>query len=248
MAIAQVIIRTVLSFLLLLTLVRLVGKQELSQMTFFDFISGITIGSLAAIAASDLNMAWEPWLATVVWTVLTILAARLALYSRKMRKVIDGEPTILVSKGQVMENNLGRVRLSVDDLRSMLRSKGAFSLFDVEYAILETNGEISVLKSPGKESPTRDELSISGVYTGVEKELIVDGEIIAKNLASLQKDENWLQSQLRGHGVENLSEVFYCSVDEAGHLYVDLYKDKKVEDDISDYKIDQYINIDRHRT
>jgi len=243
-----VLLRTALSFMLLLIMVRLVGKQQLSQMTFFDFITGITIGSLAAISATDLEAAWESWLAIVVWTALTILAAKFALYNRQWRKLIDGEPTILVHKGKILEHNLGKVRYTIDDLRTQLRVKGAFALGDVEYAILETTGEISVMRNPQQEPPVRQDFLLVGEYSGLETELIVDSEIVYDNLKSLQKDEKWLREMLAAYGVQFVAEVAYCSVDESGKLYVDRYDDKlSGMIDPSDYKIDEFVNSDLPR-
>lgn len=240
-----VLMRTVLSFAFLLIAVRVVGKQQLSQMTFFDFISGITIGSIAAIAASDLTAAWEPWLALGVWTLLTLAAANLALYSRKFRKAIDGEPTVLMHKGKVLEHNLGKVRYTIDDLRAQLRAKGAFAMSDVEYAILETTGEMSVLKNPRKEPPIREDFLLVGEYVGLETELIVDGEIIYDNLKNINKDEKWLREMLRAYGVEFANEVFFCTVDEKGKMYVDRYEDRlRNPRDISDYAMDEFLNFD----
>lgn len=119
MTLVAVLLRTFAAFLFLLLMVRFVGKQQLSQMTFFDFISGITIGSIAAIAASDLTVGWEAWVALLAWTGLTVLSAVIALSSRKLRKLLDGEPTILVHRGKILEGNLGKVRYTVDDLRSV---------------------------------------------------------------------------------------------------------------------------------
>ncbi|MBT9133793.1 MAG: hypothetical protein DDT37_01352 [Firmicutes bacterium] len=233
-----VLARTFAAFVFLFGMVRLIGKQQLSQMTFFDFISGITLGSIAASAAGDLTVGWEAWVVLVFWTGLTILSASLALYSRKVRKILDGEPTILVHRGKILEENLGKVRYTVDDLRAQLRAKNAFSFSDVEYAILETTGELSVLKRPHKEPPTED--------NGIETELIVDGEIVSKNLRDLNKDEVWLRTMLKAYGVEFVSEVFYCSLDEQGHLFVDKYDDHLVNvRDPSDYKLDAWVNMDR---
>lgn len=248
MLVLSIIGRTFFAFVLLLILVRIVGKQQLSQMTFFDFTSGITIGSLAAIAAADLNLLWEPILAMTAWIVLTLAAANLALYSRKARKIIDGEPTILVRKGKILEHNLGKVRYTVDDLRGQLRAKGAFAVSDVEYAILETNGELSVLKNPMKEPPVRQDMLLVGETIGLETELIADGEIIYENLKNINKDEKWLREMLRAYGVEFASEVFYCSVDEKGKLFVDKYNDKlRRPRDPSDYKLDEWVNADLPR-
>ncbi len=246
MTLVVVLARTFAAFVLLLGMVRLIGKQQLSQMTFFDFIAGITIGSIAAIAATDLTVGWEAWMALVIWTGLTILSASLALYSRKLRKLLDGEPTILVHRGKILEQNLGKVRYTVDDLRAQMRAKNAFSFSDVEYAILETTGELSVMKSPQKEPPTRQEMGLRGEYTGIETELIVDGEIVSENLADLQKDEVWLRAMLKAYGVEFVSEVFYCSIDEQGHLFVDRYDDQ-IEHirDPSDYELDTWVNMDK---
>lgn len=185
-------------------------------------------------------------MALLFWTGLTLLAANLALYSRKLRKVLDGEPTILVHRGKILEQNLGKVRYTVDDLRAQLRAKNAFNLSDVEYAILETTGELNLQKRPHKDPPSRLEMGQSGESAGIETELIVDGEIVAKNLSDLQKDEVWLCQMLQAYGVEFISEVFYCSIDEQGQLFVDKYEDQLLHTrDPSDCELDAWVNMDK---
>lgn len=156
MTVLDIMIRTLVSFFALLFLTRMMGKKQMSQLTFFNYVTGITIGSVTGMLTLDRRIPYMDGLVAVVgWSLLTIMAAWFSLKSPRARIWIDGEPTILIKDGQVLEKALAGLRLNMDDLSMLLRNKNIFSLDEVETAVLEPNGHLSVTKQPEKRSPTK---------------------------------------------------------------------------------------------
>ena len=141
----MVVIRSIISFFVLLVLVRLMGKQQVAELTFFDYIVGITIGSIASTLSVQVNQNTTATLVGMaVWAFLPITLGYLSISSVWIRKVVEGEATVVIENGKILESNLKRMRLSIDDLISELRTKEVFSISDVEFALWESNGKLSI--------------------------------------------------------------------------------------------------------
>ncbi|HEX3032053.1 MAG TPA: DUF421 domain-containing protein [Bacillota bacterium] len=223
----EVILRTIAAFFAILLITRILSKEQVGQLTFYDYVTGITIGSMAATIAIDTNVRLLPDMAgLLVWAVLTFLMGYISLVSRPARKLLEGEPTVVVHNGKILEGNMARLRYNLDDLLIQLRNKDAFNVADVEFAVLEPNGQLSVLLKSQKRPVTPEDLRLSTQYEGITTELIEDGEIIVQNLNQLQLDQGWLMSQLNKHGVKNVGDVMFASLDSRGNLFVDLKKDR----------------------
>lgn len=225
--IVVVIIRSIISFFALLLLVRLMGKQQVAQLTFFDYAVGITIGSIAATLSVQVN---ENTLATMVgmgtWTVLAILLAVLGVHKVWVRKVVDGEATVVVKNGKILEENLKRIRIPMDELISELRTQGVFNMADVEFAMFEPGGKISIQKKSQKQPITPDDLNLSTHYDGLPTTLIMDGSILTDALQSLKLSKAWLHYQLGKQNLHDVTDVSLAQLDTKGNLYVDLKGDK----------------------
>jgi uncharacterized membrane protein YcaP (DUF421 family) len=220
--ILEAAIRSAFGFVSLLVLTRLTGKQQISHLTFHEFIAGITIGGITADLAGGIDVSvWPIFAALVTFVALTILSGYLSLQSRPVRKLLQGEPTVVVHNGKILEGNMARMRYNFDDLMGQLRNKNVFNISDVEYAILETNGELSVLLKTQNQPLTPKDLHIPTGYQGVPSELIMDGEIIRQNLEQNKLSEEWLMEQLKLQGIDNPGEVAYASLDSGGNLYID---------------------------
>ena len=140
---AVVFVRGIIAFFILLIFARLLGKQQVSELTFFDYILGITIGSIAATLTTDLSSrAWPHWVGLATWTAAVWFLQWVSLRSRAVAKYINGEPVILIMNGQIMEKNLKKMRYTLDDLLIQLRHRGSFDLKEVEFALLETTGQL----------------------------------------------------------------------------------------------------------
>jgi uncharacterized membrane protein YcaP (DUF421 family) len=221
----------------MLIFTRILGKREISQLTFFDYITGISMGSIAAKLSTDISTpAPQLWLALLVWVCLAILFEWIALKNRRLAKVLDGEPTILVHNGKILEKNMKATRFRLTDLMEQLRQKDVFEMSDVEFALLETDGKVSVLKKSQAQPITPASLNLPTSYRGVSTELIVDGEILYQNLEQLDLSVQWLDEELNKKGISDHREVVYASLDTQGNLYIDKFDDNlSSPTDIGDY-------------
>lgn len=218
-------IHSTVTFFTLLVLTRILGKRQLAQLNFFDYILGITIGSIASSLSIDPDLKFTPtWIALLLWTFWALVTSSLSLYSRRMRKMLDGEPTVVVQNGQILEGALKRLNYNVDDLRMQLRNKDVFSMAEVEFAIVEPGGQLSVLKKSQLLPATPDDLNIPTEYKGPATELITDGHIVHKNLTQLGLSDEWLREEVRRRG-HDVRDVYYAELDTQGNLYVDLHDD-----------------------
>ncbi len=233
-----VVVRAIISFFSLLIFARILGKEQISQLTFFDYILGITIGSIASEATVDLSSrVWPHFVGLVSWALLAYLMQYITLKWRYAAKVIEGEPVVVIMNGKIMDKVLKKMKFRISDILELLRNQGIFDLNEVDYAILEPNGSLSVLKKPEYLPLTPKDMNIEVKPTGISTELIYDGRLIEENLRQMNKDKKWLMNQLKKHGIKDVSEAFLVTLNDAGSLYVDKYNDniKKVKD-IGDYK------------
>ena len=220
----EMILRTTGAFIALLILARILGKKQLSQLTFFHYITGIAFGSIAAEMAGQTDVKFMNGLASLIWwAVLTLLASYVSLKSSKIRVVLDDQPSIVVKEGAIMENALKKERLHVNDLMMMLREQSIFTLQDVHYAILETNGELSVMKKITQQGATKQDVKAStSTPKYLPTELISDGKIMKKNIMELSLTEEWLMKELRKRGIESADQVFLVQIQDDGSLFVEL--------------------------
>ena len=218
----MIIIKPTLAFILLLIVTRILGKKQMSQMTFFNYVTGITIGSLAAeIITFDDQSIWHEVVGLIWWCLLTALLAYITLKSSKLRKVIDGKPSILVKNGVIQEKELKSTRVNIEELSMMFREQGIFSVKDVDYAILEQNGQLSILKIQEQITVSRKDMSIpTSQPKYLPAEMIIDGRIIHKNLTSYGLNLQWLKNQLNQQGITNIEDVFYAEIQGDGSLYI----------------------------
>lgn len=224
----EVAIQTFLSFFAILIYTRILGKQQIGQLTFFEYINGITFGSIAAVLATDIgpHRTLYHLIGLSLFALLTFLAGYLSMVSRPLRKVIAGEATVVIHNGKILEDNITKMQYNMDELLIQLREKGVFDIGDVEFAVLEPTGGLSVqLKSQAK-PVTRRDLGLASGYEGIAVELVMDGEVVHQNLRQVGLDEKWLLDQLKQRGVNSLKEVPLAVLASDGGLYVDLTHDQ----------------------
>jgi uncharacterized membrane protein YcaP (DUF421 family) len=229
MSITELVLRLAIAFIALLALTRLMGRKEISQMTSFNFVSAISIGTLGASLAIDASISVTNGLiALIAWSAFTILMNLLDLKAPKFRYAINGQPIILIKKGKIMDEALRKVRLDLDTLNALLRKKNVFSVCDVDYAIFESDGTLSVMKKEPKQTLTKSDMNINQTNVNVfpiSTSVISDGEIKQENLKKLNLDRQWLERQLKLSGVDSISDVFYAEVQKDGTLYIDYKND-----------------------
>ena len=215
------ILRSIVSVVVLFILTRIMGKKQLSQLTFFDYVVGISIGSIAAAFAVDTSISYSKGITgLIVYALFPIVLTLITLKNYKARKLLDGKPTILINKGQIIEENLKRVQLSINDVLEECRLKNVFDISDVEFAILETSGKVSVeLKSPNKPL-TPNDVNIQTAFKGLCLNVIIDGEILDDHLQMIGKDRIWLIEELKKQNVLNYKEVLLGYIDGNNRLVV----------------------------
>lgn len=219
------VVRTTLIFFTLFVFARVLGKKQLSQLTFFNYVTGITIGSIAGNIISDSNKPFvDEFLGLAWWCLLTMLISFIGLKFGNIRKIINGQPVILIKNGKLIREALKSNSLNLDDLSMMLREKDVFAITEVEYAILEPNGNVSVMKKIGNEQVTKSDMKISGPKKRyLPAQIIVDGNIVKHALQEFDKDEKWLMKQLKQSNIQSKDDVFYAELQENGTLYIEKY-------------------------
>lgn len=233
-----VVVRSVIGFFSLLIFTRIIGKEQISQLTFFDYVLGITIGSIAASLTTDLSSrAWPHWVGLLVWAALGYLMEVITLKWRYAAKVLEGEPDIIIMNGKILEKSLKKAKYRASDILELLRNQGIFNLNEVSYAIIESNGKLSVLKKPENQPLTPKTMNIQVKDEGMSIELIYDGILFTENLTQISKNKAWLMEQLKAEGINDISEVFLAAFNPDGTLYVDKYDDHIQKPiDVGDYK------------
>ncbi|KAF1083938.1 hypothetical protein SPSYN_02850 [Sporotomaculum syntrophicum] len=224
----EIPLRALFAYLALLLFTRVNGREQISQLTYFEYVVGITIGSIAATLTTTLeDPFWPGLLGMAVWTILPILTGWLVLKSVPIRKIIEGEPIVVVQNGKIDEEALTRQRTNFDDFMLMLRKKDIFNISDVEYAIFERNGTLSVQKKSQLNPVTPADLNLSTPYRGLPTTLVQDGVIIDNRLQEVSLSKDWLLQKLQAeHGVSDISQVSIAQLDTSGNLYVDLLNDE----------------------
>lgn len=222
----EVFVQTVLAFAAILFITRLLGRQQIAQLTFYEYINGITFGSIAANLATDVNQkTYQHLTGLFLFGALTVLTSYIAMRNRSFRKVIEGEPILVIKDGKLLENNLKIARYSVDDLNTLLRQKDCFSPDEIAYGIIEINGNVSIIKTDEKKSVTLGDLNIKPSKESLTTEIILGGQVIYENLRKRKLDGKALMKLLKAQNVKSIQEVMFATIDEQGKLYVDKYED-----------------------
>lgn len=213
--------RSVITYFVLLFFARVMGRKQISQLTYFDYVLGITIGSIAAVASVDKNInVFEGSFSIIIWSLLTILISEVTLKNIKLRLWIDSEPLLIIDKGKVIYKNMKKARYNMGDLLMQLRVKDIFYITDVEIAILEPDGKLSVLKKAEKTTVTVEDINIKKPKTDIMVEVILDGNILFTHLPQIQKDKDWVIAQLKSRNINNIEDVVFAGIQADGQMYI----------------------------
>lgn len=222
----EIVLRPIGAFIFLMIATRILGKQTIAQMTYFDFIAAITIGAITANISFNTSLKSHHLLISfVVFTGVIFLSAYISLKSRKARKLLAGDPTVIIQNGKILEHNMRKMRYSLDYLNQELREQNVFNIEEVLFAILEINGKLTVLKKPQYRPVTRKDLWIAtNAEWRLPIELIMDGKTVAKNLKENQLTKEWLIDELKKRNLRE-DDVVYAVLGSNGQLYFDTYTD-----------------------
>ncbi len=218
----EMLIRSSCAFFAILILARIIGKKQLSQLTFFHYVTGITFGSIAAEISAQVETPFLDGLVSLIWwTALTLFVSFLSLKSKKARVLFDDKPMILIQNGVILNDHLKKSRLHTDELAMLLREQSIFSFDEVLYAVFETNGQLSVLKKPLARTATKEDVNVSAPMPQyLPTELVSDGQIIFENLQKLQLSEEWLTKKLSKKNIKSIESLYYVQILENGSFYI----------------------------
>ncbi|MDF0727964.1 DUF421 domain-containing protein [Cytobacillus sp. S13-E01] len=211
-------------FFALFFLTKILGKTQISQITTFDFISALLLGEIVGSAVFEKKTTvWQILFALSIWGVLVLLLEYISQKFKRTRGFIEGQPTIVIHKGKIDRNMLKRSKLDINQLQHLLRAKGTFSIRQVEYAILETDGSLSVLNKAKFDPPSRQDHKMPEQPVFLPVTMVSDGEIIYDNLMESGFDEVWLQNQISSFGTTNVKDIMYAEWLEGEGLFIQTY-------------------------
>ena len=208
MDIFKVILTALLSVAALFIITKIMGHKQVSQLDFFDYVSGITIGSIGAELATELEEPYKPLIALVVYGLASLLLNLIAHKMPRTRKYINGTPTILMDEGKLYRKNLKKAKLDLSEFMLLCREQGYFDLDEIQTAVFEHNGKVSFLPKAMDRPATPKDLKIPVKETHIGVEVIMDGRVMGENLTRICRGEKWLTKQLKLQGYKDATEIF----------------------------------------
>ena len=208
MDIIKIILTALLSVAALFIITKIMGHKQVSQLDFFDYVSGITIGSIGAEMATELEEPYKPLIALCVWGGASLVLNLLAHKMPRTRKYINGTPTILMNEGKIFRENLKKAKLDLSEFMLLCREQGYFDLDEIQTAVFEHNGKLSILPHAANRPATPEDLRITAMATHIGIEIIMDGRILGDNLSRAGKDKKWLEDRLKLQGIESAKNIF----------------------------------------
>lgn len=199
----NIFIRVIIIYLLVLIIMRFMGKREIGQMQPFELVIAIMIADLASVPMSDTGIPIVSGIIPILALLLIqLIISVINLKSMKLRQILCGVPSILIFRGKIEEKTLRKERLTVNELQEKLRQNNVFNIADVEYAILETSGQVTVIQKPEKRNTIPQDFGILPEYEGIPYDLVIDGKVMYNNLKKIEKDYNWLKKEVNKFNIE----------------------------------------------
>ncbi|MGG1595765.1 DUF421 domain-containing protein [Terribacillus saccharophilus] len=208
----SIIGRTILSYIVIVIIFRLMGKREIGELSIIDLVVYLMLAEIAVFSIEDPSSHLLHFIVPMV--ILLIIqrgTALLSLKFPKMRDFMEGKPSVIISRGKIDEHEMRKQRYSFSDLQQQLREKGTKSVQDVDFAILETSGELSVFEKQDTDDGS----------SGFVQPLIIDGEIQQKALDTINKSDSWLRGEMKRHGHPDIGRISYCTLDQDHNWYID---------------------------
>lgn len=213
MAVLTLCLTTAGSFAVLFLSAKLIGHKQIAQLDFFDYITGITIGSIAAEMATELEEPWKPMIAMVIYGGITLALSLISSRFPRSRKYLNGTPTILMDHGKLYYENMKKARLDLSEFLVLCRQQGYFDLTTIQTAIFEYNGKLTILPVTTQRPVTPQDLDLNPDQELIFTELIMDGRILEENLHRMGLDRTWLDKQLKQRHISSAKEVFLAVCD-----------------------------------
>ena len=212
-------IRTVILYILVLVIMRMMGKREIGQLQPFELAIAIMIADLASIPMANIGIPiFSGIIPILALLMMHLIISNINLKSINMRKIICGKPTILIYRGKIDEKALKKEKFTINELQERLRGNNVFNIGDVEYAILETSGQITVIQKPDKRTTIPADFNIMPEYEGIPYDLVIDGKIMHENLKAIGKDEIWLEREVKKFKIKP-EEALVVTFDGKGQIF-----------------------------
>ena len=208
MDIIKVILTSLLSIVALFIITKVMGHKQMAQLDFFDYINGITIGSVAAELATELEEPWKPLISLIIYGGVSVALSLITNKFPKSRKYINGSPTILMNEGKLYRKNMKKAKLDLSEFMVMCREQGYFDLDNIQTAIFEYNGRLTILPVSTSRPVTPDDMKLNPKPDCISTEVIMDGRIMDENMKRLGLDSKWLDKQLKEQGYRDVKEIF----------------------------------------
>lgn len=216
-----VFIKSIGSIIVLFFFTKAMGRKQVSQLNLYDYVVGITIGSVAAEISINLESRfWHGLIVMSVYTIVSILTSHLTAKSIKLRRFVVGTPIIIIEDGKIIEKMLEKSKIDLSDLLQEARNNGYFDISEIEFAIMEANGKISFLPKSKHTPITPNDMKIKVSYKGLCSNLVIDGNIMSNNLKVINKDDKWLLTRLEKLGYDNVSDLLLVTCDSKEKLTV----------------------------
>ncbi len=222
MELIKVVLASLLSAAILFIIAKVIGHKQVAQLEFFDYITGITIGSIAAELATTLDKpVWKPIISMIVFGAVTVVLSIVARSFQRSRKYINGTPTIIMNDGKLYRENMKKAKLELSEFLLLCRQEGYFDLSDIQTAVFEYNGKLSILPVSSSRPLTPEDMSLDTKPSHILTEVIMDGRIIGDNLKRRGLDEIWLERQLTEKGYKSAKEILLalCADDDTLSIY-----------------------------
>lgn len=204
----KLISTSLLSVVSLFLLAKIMGHKQVAQLDFFDYINGITIGSIAAELATELEAPWKPLIAMIIYGMTAVVLSLLTNKYPKIRKYVNGSPTILMNGGKLYRKNMKKAKLDLSEFLTMCREQGYFDLNDIQTAIFEYNGKLTILPNSANRPVTPADIELNPEPDHINTEVIMDGRIMNENLKRMGLDLQWLEKQVKAQGYHDTKEIF----------------------------------------
>lgn len=228
---------SIFGILALFILTKILGKSQITELTPFDFVAAVVLGELVGNALFDKEAGvLEIGYVIIIWGSALYLIKIITLKFKGSRFIIEGKPSIMIHKGELIYEELRKNKIDIYEIQQLLRMKDVFSVQEVEYAILETNGSLSVLKKSAYQTPNKKDLSLPQSEPQIAMTLINDGEIVKDNLAEINQTEEWLIDKLKKQDYDDIRKVFYAEWLEDKKLFIQPYTKIKHKDYIKKFK------------
>lgn len=218
MDLIKVILTSILSAAALFVIAKIMGHKQMSQLDFFDYITGITIGSIAAELATELEKPWKPLIAMIIYGAITVILTLTTSKLPQMRKFINGTPTIIMNGGKIYRQNMKKAKMDLSEFMVMCRQEGYFNINDIQTAIFEYNGRLTILPKATKRPANPTDLNLVPPAETINTEIIMDGRVLDENLKRLGLDINWLKKELECQGHKDAKEIFLAICDDSHNL------------------------------